>query len=701
MSQRPPRRKPNPRTTSAAFAWNSGPGLARSEARAWAWVAYGAIGALGVVLLAIALGPHRVGDYFTETDFYGAYADGARLIQHGRLVPARYGVIGPGYELALALVGFLARDLLLAAELLSVASTLATAWLWYDLARRRLDARVGALLVLFLATNAYFLRFGYSATTDAFAIALQSLALWALLARPPGAPARLRALALAGVVAALAFLTRYTAVTLLPAGVIAILAGATGVGSRGRGALAFALGFAAPVLPWVLYSLAHGGGFSLQLHHNIAYEVFARSRGIPWDDYQKKLQSQFPNLAAVIARDPAAVFGRMVANVGEHLRQDATQLLGWPVAVAALAGLVLGWRDGSVRRVWPLLVAGALAFLALVPVFYAERYSLALLPCYALLAAVAFASPLGAMVVAGRWALKPVLAIVPLALAARTSVAHQAHVMNQLPTEVLEVASELRRLERPGDRVIARKGHIGYHAGIEVVGFPFANDLAQLGRYAREAHARWLYFSWPEAETRPALGFLLDTTAVVPGLVPRIVTAPHAAVLYEIGPELGRNPPWFANDTLRAWHDSRAKLLIDAHVPSELERFASLSWALGRLDPARQALELATALSPGNADLYVLQGRVLLELGDYGGAAAAFERAETLAPGNADARVGRGLAALLSGREREAAELWRPVIAQVPSPRIVERMIALYESLGDARAAQEARGRLARLRGGS
>src|SRR6185503_10596465 len=137
-------------------------------------------------LLALALGPHRVGDYFTESDFYGAYADGARLIQHGRLLPSRYGVIGPGYEVALAMVGFVVRDLFLAAELLSILSTLVTALLWFDLARRRLDARVGALLMLFLATNAFFLRFGYSATTDAFAIALQSLALWVLLARPIG-----------------------------------------------------------------------------------------------------------------------------------------------------------------------------------------------------------------------------------------------------------------------------------------------------------------------------------------------------------------------------------------------------------------------------------------------------------------------------------------------------------------------------------
>jgi len=82
------------------------------------------IALVAIVLLGAALGPHRIGDYFAETDFYGDYARGAGLIQHGRLIPARYGVVGPVYELTLALVGFLIRDLFLAAKLISVAAAI-------------------------------------------------------------------------------------------------------------------------------------------------------------------------------------------------------------------------------------------------------------------------------------------------------------------------------------------------------------------------------------------------------------------------------------------------------------------------------------------------------------------------------------------------------------------------------------------------
>src|SRR5204862_6485758 len=122
----------------------------------------------------------------------------------------------------------------------------------------------------------------------------------------------------------------------------------------------FTAGFLAPVVPWIAYSLAHGGSLALQLHHNIAYEVFAHSRGITWDDYQKTLQPQFHNLWDVIARDPGAVLGRLLFNVWDHLRQDAVKLLTLPVAIAALAGVLLARRDGTLRMLWPVWLAGAL-----------------------------------------------------------------------------------------------------------------------------------------------------------------------------------------------------------------------------------------------------------------------------------------------------------------------------------------------------
>jgi tetratricopeptide (TPR) repeat protein len=688
-------RGPQPRPRAVAL--HAAPGLAPGLDRLLWRLTLLVVALLGVALLAMVLGPHRVGDYMTETDFYGQYAQGARLIQHGRLEPARYGVVGPGYELALALAGLVVRNLFLAAGLLSLASGAAALLLWSALLRRRADARAALGAALFIATNATFFRYGYSVTTDAFALALQAAALYVLLARPG-----LRAAAGAGVLAALAFLTRYNSGVLLPAGLVAIAAGATLQEKRGRAALRFAAGFLLPVVPWVLYSLARGAGFTSQLHHNIAYEVFARAKGIPWDTYQRTLQPQFHSLADVIARDPGAVAGRMLFNVYDHLRQDATSLLGWPLTLCAVLGLGLGLADGTLRRLWPLALAWALLFLALVPAFYSERYSLALLPYYAAAAALFFASPRFALVLlrGPRTWLKPVFALLPLALALAGTVRSQARVLDQLPVEVLDAARTLRSLARPGDRVIARKAHVAFHSGVEPVPFPFVSTLPELADYARARGARWLYFSWPEGQTRPDFWYLLDSTAVVPGLTPRRVTAPHPAVLYEIGPGFGQAPAWAANDTLSALHSARGQLAVDPSDPLALRSLGSVELSRGRLAEARADYERAARRLPRDAALQLAIGKVCVRLGDFAAGAAAFARAEALDPTSADARIGRGWAVLLAGRPQEAAALWRPVVALTRDSDTLRRMIELYQALGDREAEDRARAALAQTEGG-
>lgn len=696
---RDPRPNPAPRRTAPggpflrldAAATPASPWLDRAT---WAVVA-----AFGVVLLAIVFGPHRVGDVFTETDFYGAYGLGARALQAGHLDPSRYGVVGPLHEMAVALVGFVVRDLFLAAELLSVLSAVAALVLWHRIVRARAGAGAALLTVAFLAANAQFLRYGYAATTDALALAVQAAAL-VLLLTGEATPRRVLA---AGVAAGLAFLTRYNTVALLPAGALALLLGwadAPG-GRRGRAVLLFGAGFLAPVLPWVAISLASGAHFAFQLHHNIAFDVFARARGIPWDTYQRELEPQFPTPWSVLARDPGAVLARMAFNVGDHLRLDALKLAGLPVALAALAGLVLAWRDGTLARLRPVLLAGALLFLALVPAFHNERWSLVALPVWAALAAVAFASPRLALALdagGGRrvW-LKALLAALPLLLSARASVAFQQRVFDQLPVEVLEVAQRAKPLLRPGDRVMARKPHFAWHAGLGPVAFPYVDSLSQLAAVAREGGVRWLYFSWPEAEMRPDFSYLLDTSAAVPGLTVRVVTTHWPAVLYEIGPDFGRDPAWLAHDYRRGVHRARAQVLI-----SRLDWRARMVVAIderarGRFEEAQALLDEAARLAPREPDVLLALGDNLLRTDRPAEAAEVFDRLEQLAPGDPRTRLGRGWAAALQRHDADAADLWRPVVPYASDAATLYRMHEIFTAAGDAATTAEVRDRMRAL----
>ena len=423
---------------------------------------------------------------------------------------------------------------------------LAALLLWSALLRRRADARVGLGAALFIATNATFFRYGYSATTDAFALALQAAALYVLLARP-GA----RAAAGAGA-AGRARLPHALQRRLAAAGrARRHRAGGALQEKRGRATLLFTAGFLAPVVPWVLFSLAHGTGFSFQLHHNIAYEVFARAHGIPWDTYQRTLQPQFHSLADVIARDPGAVASRMLFNVYDHLRLDAASLLGWPLALCAVLGLGLGPRG----RDAPAALAARDGRGAALPHARPGLLLRALLARPAALLRRRGGAPLRLAALragAGRrrrtW-LKPALALLPLAFAlaatvrvagARARPAARGGA-GRRPHPALARAPGRPRDRAQGAHRLPRRGRAR--------ALPVRRHATRAGGLRPQQGARWLYFSWPEAETRPQFWYLLDTTAVVPGLTPRRVTARHPAVLYEIGPASAA-PAWFANDTL-------------------------------------------------------------------------------------------------------------------------------------------------------
>ncbi len=702
MTSRPAPRKPSkPRSPSSAVPALHAPAtLAPGEARTLSILALVLGGAYVAVASFMAFGPHAVGDYFTETDFYGAYADGARMLQRFHVDPSRYGVIGPVYEVVLALVGFVIRDLFVAAELISVAAMAGTLWCWHRTIARLADPRIALGALAVFVTNTHFLRYGYAVTTDALALLLQAIVLMRLLApRAPGAAPPVAATLLTGALAGVAFLTRYSAVSLLAFGVIVL---AWRPATR-RAALVFALGFALPVAPWLLYCLASGAKFSFQLHHNIAYEVFARAKGITWDDYQRTLQPQFHSLADVIAHDPGAVFGRMLYNAWDHLRLDAVKLVGVPVTIAAALGVLLAIRERRLGALAPFALAMALGFLVLVPAFHSERYSLAVLPLWALAAGVAFGGAsfaVPAPATGGRVWLKAAVAFVPLVLAGRASFAFERYIVTQLPTETRAAGEALRKLARPGDRLIARKPHVSYYAGVRALPFPFADSLDALAAAAKKDSVRWLWFSWPEAEMRPGLFYLLDSTAVVPGLTQRFLANPKPGILYEIGPELGTPPSWIKNDTLRTYHILRGRLMVNDEDGAAWYGFAVVARAMQNLGAAQRAARLATRFHADKLEAFMLLGTISLDLGDVHAAREAFQAALPLERGGRRARLGLGWSYLLADDAAGAAREWRSIVGLTNDPGSLARMEELFRSVGDVEAAAEARSRRLQLGAG-
>jgi len=585
------------------------------------------------VTLPVLVWKHPVGDYFTETDFYGGYAPGVHALWAHGLDPSRYGVVGPVYELLLGLLGLSGLDLFRLAQALSLGSIVATIVLWSGWLEGRFGRGVGWIAALLMATNPTVFRYAYTASTDAPYLALVSAAFVLLFSARP----RLRTLALGGALAALATLTRYTGIVLVGLGLLApFLPGesAPWQGRRLRALACVLAGVAVVFGPWWLFTLTHGAPPTLRFYHNLAYEVYARARGITWDDYQRTLEQDFPTFQSVLTRDPGAVLSRLVANTGEHLAQAAQELWLWPLSVLALAGLVAVVVRRA-RGAAPLLAYAALVYVSLVPVFFADRYHLPLVPAAAGLGALALAGPYawlaGARAPRG---LATALGVACLAVAAfvaaRASVADAQWVASQVPAEIPSIARALKADWRGSTppRVIARKPHLAYYADATPVAFVALSDLPALARYAHAQHADYLFVSWPEAELRPPFAFLLVPEFAPPGLTPVAAAPSGHMVLYRVHPEFGQVlPVWYPREW--EWRAAEGMTRITPSDPEMWLRTAEGRHARRDLAGATDAIGLALRLRPGWGDAYLELGNLEADQGDDAAAIQDFDRAVT------------------------------------------------------------------------
>jgi len=602
----------------------------RASTQAWADRVPPALRLAIVLLFAASVIPvlvflHPVGDYFVETDFYGGYAPGVRaLFAHG-LDPARYGVVGPVYELVLGLLSLTRIDLYRLAQFLSLASTTGALLLLSGWMEERFGRGAGWITALLIATNATSFRYAYTAGTDAPFV---FLAVATFVLAFPRAPSPRRFL-LAGLVAGLATLTRYTGIVLVPLGLAAALW--PGAPARLKSCGAFALGVLLVFAPWWAFTAAKGAPPSFRFYHNLAYEVYARARGVTWDQYQQRLEAEFPTLGSVIARDPGAVVSRIVTNVYEHAAQASRDLWGVPLAVLAALGLVLALARRA-KGAMPLVVYAALFYLALVPVFYAARYHLPLVGPAAGLAALFLVTaprivPVGVHALASGLA---VLAALGVSLdAGRATWRDTQLVASQVPHEVKELAAALDRdWKGPGrPLVIARKPHLSYYANAVPVAFTALDSVEQLARYAHEQRADYLFVSWPEALLRPAFAFLLVPEFAPPGLDLVGVGTQGHSVLYRITPAFGEAmPAWYPREL--NWRSGEGMTRIAPNDAAAWLEAGEGRHARDDLDGAQAAYETALRLHPNWGRAYMDLGNLAGDRGDWNAAVRNFLAAE-------------------------------------------------------------------------
>jgi len=522
----------------------------------WLWIG---TGLYLLVMAIISFGFWRIGGYGVETDAFSSFLPEARDLLHGRLTPLD-GFKGPGYHLAVAAVGLVVRNLFWAGKIVSLASAAAVLLILTRLVWAHLGRWVALLVFLIVATNAQFVLYTIQVGTDMYFLALTVMTAALVLDRPDASRRRsMRRAALAGLLAGLAYLTRYNGLFLILGGtVVLLLADWREIPEYsetehrrplpwrvrvGRTAT-FLAASAIVIVPWSLFTWSQSRGFFYNLNYlNIAYEMYGRDR-VAWDQFWEFLRPAFGSFGDVLGGH-AADFVRMVLrNMVAHVWLDWRHLLvagdaPWAAPVAVLWGVmtVFGlvatlwrWR----LHAWPALFLGLATYGMLVPVFYGERFSLPMLPIYATLAAIAVAEIVRRATLISLLRYAPAVVLILLLWAgASVTVAATGDLLGTSPEEIGLIVGQSKGHVIAGERVLARKPHVAWYLGLDLVRMPIIQSLDDLPQIARQTHARYLFVSVIEAGLRQPLIPLLDPANAPRYLRPIAATQGHPAVLYE------------------------------------------------------------------------------------------------------------------------------------------------------------------------
>jgi hypothetical protein len=503
------------------------------------WAGAGLAGLYLAVMLYIGLSYHVVGDYNVETDFYWSYVPQAKHILEGNIPIEDFH--GPVYPVVLAIIALFTGDLFHGGVILSTLAAATSLFFIFELLKKLLRADVALLGTLLVAVNTTFVRYTYTAGTDMLFMAFVTASVYFLLSEEQ---LRWRAVALSALFAALGYLTRYNGVAIaigIPAALVLVNPLQQEMKGRLRTAAFFLAVFFLVIAPWGIYCLIEKGSFFYNRNYlNIAYEMFAKGK-VGWDQYWYGEAQKFTSLTQVVFADPGRFIATLVQNLVEHGIGDFNLLLGWQTGVCALIGIYGFVKYRPSARVLSYIVIGVVFFSVLLLVFYGERFSMFLLPIYAVLALKALTFPRLARY--RFWKTIHIGGIIAIVLVLWTGVASMEFNRVNIdsgPQEVVSIGKWFRQNapeSEQGKILISRKPHAAYYLGLKMEMFPMVENYEQLLAELRRLHASYLYFSLMEAGMRPQFRHLLDPRTAPKELRPLTYTTNPPAVLYKI--ELG------------------------------------------------------------------------------------------------------------------------------------------------------------------
>jgi hypothetical protein len=491
-----------------------------------------------VVLTVISFIFHKVGDYGIETDFFWGYVPGAKKFLSGQIPMDAFR--GPFYPMILGILGFLVGDFFNAGILIAVLSAFIVIYVTYELLKKIFSPLLTSFVTLLLAVNPVFIQYSYSAGTDMLFNALAAATLFFFFKNKE---LIYKNLILAAFFSGLSYLTRYNGIFLISFVFVILFVNYWKINwiNRIKASIIFAAVFLLTISPWGFYCLSEKGSFFYNENYkNIAYEIHGKGK-ISWDDFWFKESSKITSLTEVIFKDTGLFFSTIFNNVADHFINDMEKLLGWHLGVFVILGLALIILSNPLKY-WNeqgtgYYLVNLFYFALLLLVFYSERFSLFLIPFYAVVAVQPFFIEKFKLRKFVPLKFSYLLMVGLLVFTFVKSYSFNSENINSGPTELLvlrEWYNENVPPEQRGKIVAARKAHVAYYLDMDFKLMPMADSYEEFISKLKEGNVDYLYFSTVEAGLRRELQFLLNPKGNHPGLEVVVYFENPPAVLYKV-----------------------------------------------------------------------------------------------------------------------------------------------------------------------
>ena len=323
----------------------------------------------------------------------------------------------------------------------------------------------------------------------------------------------------------LAFLTRYNGAFIVIGSLLYIAAAPDFVRERLKRILLWTAVFVTVGLPWFIPNwIDTGSPVHNDNYMNVMMEYYALGKeGVSYENWIDALPKKFTGMGDIFFYDPVYFLIHMVHNTGEHFLADMKELLGWRLGLAVIVGFILFWFAAPDKKKLVYVSFGVMYFLILTLVFYNVRFSLYLLTCYLPLGVWPFTErKLTGRLKHFSWIPLSIIGFIVLSYVYTTPRIVLAEIKStpSYLSDLRDLGCALDKIEPDkSKKIIGRKPHVAYFAGLEAVMFPEnVTSVEDLVEFCRVNGIDYILYSGIEASLRPHVRVLLNVDQKHPGL---------------------------------------------------------------------------------------------------------------------------------------------------------------------------------------